>query len=82
MNGKNPAGDAKLLGDLNKTPDFIPELHDLRLFKDGNAWCVTGKDFVNLQESPAGFGMTASAAHESYLLNLNAREREQLGDRA
>ena len=25
---------------------------------DGNAWCATRKDFINLQESPAGFGAT------------------------
>lgn len=26
--------------------------------KDGNAWCVTKKDFVNPQESPCGYGDT------------------------
>lgn len=25
-------------------------------YKDGNAWCCVFGDFVNLQESPAGFG--------------------------
>lgn len=33
-----------------------------RLFKDGAAWCATRADFVNLQESPAGFGDTALEA--------------------
>lgn len=31
----------------------------LRLFRDGNQWCATYKDFVNLQESEAGFGERA-----------------------
>lgn len=31
----------------------------LRLFKDGDQWCATFDDFLNLQESQAGFGDTA-----------------------
>ena len=31
----------------------------LKLFKDGDQWCVANHDFVNLQESQAGFGETA-----------------------
>lgn len=27
-----------------------------KLVRDGNAWCATRTDFVNLQESPSGFG--------------------------
>lgn len=27
-----------------------------RVYKDGDKWCATFEDFVNLQESPAGFG--------------------------
>lgn len=38
------------------------EKMDLRLFMDGSAWCATFKDFVNLQESQAGFGETALEA--------------------
>lgn len=30
----------------------------IQLSLDGNAWCATATDFVNLQESPAGFGTT------------------------
>jgi len=29
-----------------------------RIYKDGNQWCAVGKDFINLQESEAGFGDT------------------------
>jgi len=32
------------------------------LQRDGNAWCATEETFVNLQESPAGFGDTPSEA--------------------
>ncbi len=37
-------------------------LSRLRLFKDGDQWCCTYPDFVNLQESLAGFGETAFEA--------------------
>ncbi len=33
-----------------------------RVFMDGNAWCAVLPDFVNLQESPAGFGDTPDLA--------------------
>jgi hypothetical protein len=33
-----------------------------RVFKDGSAWCAVFPDFVDLQESPAGFGDTPEAA--------------------
>lgn len=33
-----------------------------RVFKDGNAWCAVYPDFVNLQESPAGFGDSPEVA--------------------
>lgn len=34
----------------------------VKLSKDGNSWCATRGDFINLQESPAGFGDTALEA--------------------
>ena len=34
----------------------------VRLYKDGTAWCATRSDFVNLQESPVGFGDRAYEA--------------------
>lgn len=33
-----------------------------RVFKDGNSFCAVRADFINLQESPAGFGNTPEAA--------------------
>ncbi len=36
----------------------------LCFFKDGDKWCCVNGDFVNLQESPAGFGETFDGALE------------------
>lgn len=33
-----------------------------RVFMDGNAWAAVRHDFINLQESPAGFGDSPEAA--------------------
>ncbi len=35
---------------------------EFRTFMDGNAWCAVRRDFVNLQESLAGFGATRDEA--------------------
>jgi len=35
---------------------------DFNIFKDGDQWCATPKNFVDLQISPAGFGETKGAA--------------------
>lgn len=37
-------------------------VHAICYFLDGNKWCCVFGDFVNLQESPAGFGDTQDAA--------------------
>jgi len=44
-----------ILNDLNKEPEY-------NLFMDGDMWCATHLDFVNLQESEAGFGKTKAEA--------------------
>jgi hypothetical protein len=38
-----------------------------RVFKDGNMWCAVDPDFINLQESPAGFGETPGLAREELM---------------
>lgn len=38
------------------------------LFTDGDKWCAVHTDFINLQESPAGFGAKVSEA----IVNLHA----------
>jgi hypothetical protein len=43
------------------------------LFMDGNAWAATRKDFINLQESPAGFGATCLAAMTELCAELGYR---------
>ena len=36
----------------------------IRYFKDGDQWCAVYEDFIDLQESPAGFGYTQEEAKE------------------
>ena len=47
-----------------------------RVFKDGDAWCAVLSDFMNIQESPCGFGSTPELAR----LNLTNQPTHQ-GDR-
>lgn len=39
-----------------------------RAFLDGDQWCAVHTDFVNVQESPAGFGDTPDKARSSLSL--------------
>jgi hypothetical protein len=41
-----------------------------KLTRDGDAWCATRGDFVDLQESPSGFGDTALEALAALCRNL------------
>lgn len=34
----------------------------IQVYLDGDAWCAVKKEFINLQESPVGFGSTPDAA--------------------
>jgi ribosomal protein S5 len=34
----------------------------IRVYIDGDAWCAVFGDFIDLQASPAGFGLTAADA--------------------
>lgn len=43
----------------------------IRYCMDGNMWCATRADFINLQESNAGFGETKEAA----LVDLEIQEK-------
>ena len=49
---------------LEKNPIATPSIpdHAVCFFKDGDQWCCVGGDFINLQESPAGFGDTFDQA--------------------
>lgn len=44
-----------------------PKPQEYRLFMDGNVWCAVCGDFVDLQNSPAGFGDTPTEALQNLL---------------
>lgn len=49
------------------------------LQKDGNAWMAARRDFINLQESPAGFGDTALEAFAALAKELGYRPAKMWG---
>lgn len=49
----------------------IAELREFNVFKDGDQWCATDQSFINLQESPAGFGKSHRRAISALLTELN-----------
>lgn len=44
-----------------------------RTFMDGDAWCAVMPDFINLQESPAGFGKDKESAISDLQTSTAAR---------
>lgn len=63
--------DGYVYADDLRYPGYVPHLacpdHGgprTRVFRDGNMWCAVMPDFINLQESPAGFGETPALARE------------------
>lgn len=46
-------------------------------FKDGDAWCCVRGDFIDLQQSPAGFGETMDAALNSLHSQVNTETTER-----
>ena len=40
---------------------------EYKIFKDGNLWCAVTNDFINIQESDAGFGLTPGFALKELL---------------
>lgn len=50
-----------------------------RLFMDGEQWCATREDFVDLQESPAGFGNTALEAMSGLCKALGYKPQKMWG---
>ena len=51
-----------------RTPDKWPAWwgEDVFVTLDGNKWCAFGPDFIDLQESVAGFGDTPDEAAVDY----------------
>jgi len=46
--------------------------HAACFFKDGDAWCCVRGDFLNLQESPAGFGSDMEEALNALSVDVGA----------
>jgi len=54
---------SRLNKEIEERKRQICEIKDKVLLKmDGDQWCATEKDFINLQESDAGFGDTMETA--------------------
>lgn len=49
-----------------------PGPEQIRFVRDGNMWCAFMPDFINLQESVAGFGTSQTAAEADLLRTLAA----------
>jgi hypothetical protein len=53
-------------------------LWGFHIFRDGNSWCAVGPNFLNLQESVAGFGSTSMAAYAQWLVQRTC-QRDRRG---
>lgn len=53
-------------------------MSNINTFVDGDSWCATFDDFINFQESIAGFGTTPEDATESLLKATLERANEIL----
>jgi len=65
---------------LSKYPDEWPHAipaEAICLYKDGNAWCAVFGNFINLQESPAGFGDTTEEAIANLKEELEKEAKKQ-----
>ena len=51
----------------------------VRLFRDEDKWCATRADFVDLQESAAGFGNTKLEAMSALCKDLHYKPRKMWG---
>jgi len=51
----------------------------IKVYKDGGSWCATRSDFINLQESTAGFGDTAREAMSDLCKNLGYKPQKMWG---
>jgi len=62
------------------SPDKTPEWWDtdINVQLDGDSWCATAEGFVNLQESPVGFGDTPQEAVEELKKELLTGRRETM----
>jgi hypothetical protein len=63
----------------NLDAEHYAEVVGCKIFLDGNAWCATRRDFVNLQESPAGFGHNALEAMAELVKELGYKPSKMWG---
>ena len=49
-------------------------MKEYKVFMDGNLWCAVNEEYINIQESPVGFGLTPMVA----LGELVMQENEEL----
>ena len=61
-------GVMELIAEIERKP-AIPH-QAVCFFQDGNMWCCVHGDFVNLQESPAGFGNTPQEAMDALIKEI------------
>ena len=67
---------ARLKNKAEKQVTGVPH-NAICYFMDGDKFCCVFGDFVDLQESPAGFGDTQESAYEQLLLEFNKTKSEQ-----
>lgn len=65
----------------NEDAKIYAEHYDVLLSMDGTAFCATKKDFVNLQESPAGFGDSYLEAMADLCKQLGYQPSKMWGNR-
>jgi len=46
-------------------------MKEYKVFKDGNLWCAVNEEFINIQESPCGFGITPMVALGELVMHEN-----------
>jgi len=64
----------------NNDAKIYADVVGCKIYKDGNQWCATRKDFINLQESPAGFGDTALEAMAELAKELGYKPMKMWGE--
>ena len=59
--------------------DIYAELLEIDLSLDGNKWCAKTQDFINIQESPVGFGPTKLEAFADLANAIGYEPRKMWG---
>lgn len=70
---------ASTWGCTDQDAQTYAERSGARLEREGDQWMATRSDFVNLQDSPAGFGMTALEAMADLCRDLGYRPQKLWG---